>query len=616
MSLITSDVPANFAESLVTSFNATNPRVQRDFWRLFPKTRESYDIEKQQEVLKEVSGSSDWKRLGKPWFRQDAETGLVYRKSLPTRSRPTGRITVCVPYKHEFDIAAIEHVRSHILDSDSNRPSDIDSTIASKYTGIDRDQLRFMRQKCADCNAADAGVTKIELDCRPVVRRLLVTGDALNLESHPPTKARVKGVSRTPHYKPLPNNIISDAVSSSAHKYYSVYWIGCDDKLDEPISTQTLHHRHTAAANSRLIPNCFLPDEAQHLMHRAGPAFLFMDREHVHAHQSLVTASVLAASFPCKVHFQNDIWMRKQLSRVPALIEPASILMLAWRQYDEKTAINVQSIYERTKQYEPSLLRVFPSAAELEHVLGKVDDIRALDEIAKSTHPGWSFRPITCDSATTCRLSEVGVLKRSHSCGSEHVILKPKAIDIARHLRCQSSARRISSRRAAQTTERWFHQEFVDGLRKIGEFRVFIVTVQDTTARRGRRGRIIQVVHTIELLDRELVVTVLGSGGGWSDELNTSEKIDLDELGAFALYVFEALRSRPDWSTGFESLEIGARVDVGVTVLDGGPKYFVNEVTRIYEADFFAEWLAQPGTQTCREVSKAFAEVFVDTKGN
>lgn len=105
MSLITSDVPANFAESLVTSFNATNPRVQRDFWRLFPKTRESYDIEKQQEVLKEVSGSSDWKRLGKPWFRQDAETGLVYRKSLPTRSRPTGRITVCVPYKHEFDIA-------------------------------------------------------------------------------------------------------------------------------------------------------------------------------------------------------------------------------------------------------------------------------------------------------------------------------------------------------------------------------------------------------------------------------------------------------------------------------------------------------------------------------
>lgn len=223
-------------------------------------------------------------------------------------------------------------------------------------------------------------------------------------------------------------------------------------------------------------------------------------------------------------------------------------------------------------------------------------------------------RPITCDSATQCRLSEVGVLKRSHSCGSEHVILHPKAIDVAKHLRCQSSGRRISSRRAAQTTERWFHQEFVEGLRKLGEFRVFIVTVQDTTARRGRRGRVLQVVHTIELPDRELVVTVLGPGGSWPDELGTSEKIDLDELRAFALYVCEALRTRSNWSTSFESLEVGARVDVGVALLDSVPKYFVNEVTRIYEADFFAEWLAQPGTQTSRAVSTAFAEVFLETQ--
>lgn len=73
--------------------------------RLFPKTRESYDIGKQHEVLKEVTGSSNWKRLGKPWFRQDAVTGIVYRKSPPSQSSPTGRITVCVPYEHELDVA-------------------------------------------------------------------------------------------------------------------------------------------------------------------------------------------------------------------------------------------------------------------------------------------------------------------------------------------------------------------------------------------------------------------------------------------------------------------------------------------------------------------------------
>lgn len=148
-------------------------------------------------------------------------------------------------------------------------------------------------------------------------------------------------------------------------------------------------------------------------------------------------------------------------------------------------------------------------------------------------------------------------------------------------------------------------------MRKIGEFRIFIVTVKDIEARRGRRGRVIEVVHTIELPDRELVVTILGSRRSWPDDVGTNVKIDLDELQEFALYVFEALRSRPDWSTSFESLEIGARVDVGAAILDGVPNCFVNEVTRIYVSDCFAEWLAQRGTQTCRAVSTAFAEVFL-----
>ena len=105
MSQTTSSVLANGTQSFVISFNATDAGVRRDFWRLFPKTRESYDIEKQQEVLKELLGSNNWKRLSKPWFRQDAVTGLVYRKSPGSQSKPMGRITVCVPYEHEFDIA-------------------------------------------------------------------------------------------------------------------------------------------------------------------------------------------------------------------------------------------------------------------------------------------------------------------------------------------------------------------------------------------------------------------------------------------------------------------------------------------------------------------------------
>lgn len=105
MSQITPSIPAKYFESLVTSFNATDSGVRRDFLRLFPRTRESYDTGKQQEVLEELLSYCNWKRLGKPWFRQDAGTGIVYRKSPPSQSRPMGRITVCVPYEHEFDIA-------------------------------------------------------------------------------------------------------------------------------------------------------------------------------------------------------------------------------------------------------------------------------------------------------------------------------------------------------------------------------------------------------------------------------------------------------------------------------------------------------------------------------
>ena len=94
-------------------------------------------------------------------------------------------------------------------------------------------------------------------------------------------------------------------------------------------------------------------------------------------------------------------------------------------------------------------------------------------------------------------------------------------------------------------------------------------------------------------------------------QTNRHGEIDFQELERFAPYVFEALRSRPGWSTNFESLEIGARVNVGIAMFGNSYRYFVNEVTRIYEADFFAEWLVQPGTHLCRAVSAAFAEIFV-----
>lgn len=451
---------------------------------------------------------------------------------------------------------------------------------------------------------------QISVNCPLVVRNLTRTANALDVESHPSTM--ITDTSPGEERNHSSGGGVDSVGLSSDVRYSTLCWVGCEDKMTEPLSTQVIQHRHTTAVNSPHVPSCFLPHRAADLLHTLGPAFLTIDREHVTAHQSLVVASILEDRAECQVRYQTASWLQRQLVDKTSLLDPQTMLMLAWRRYDSSSDATVREIYLRVKRYEPGVVRIFPSKEELEHAHGKIGDIWVLDKVAQRAPSAWSFRPTTCDCTSECRLEKVGVLKRTHSCGSEHVIVHPTASDVSRLLRCTAGQRRTSKRKVAQITEQWFHQEFVEGLQRTGEFRVFIVTVSDVAATRGRRGEVVEVVHTIELEDRELVVTVLTPDSIWSKKPNTYAEADLQELKRFALYVFGALRDRPDWSTNFESLEIGARMDVGVTTMRGLCQFFVNEVTRIFEADFFAEWLAQPGTHICRAVSMAFEEVFID----
>ena len=611
------------------TMQSVDPHLEQSFYRRFPKTRESYDSGKERETLVTLSGSTDWKRIGRPSFRRDALTGIVLRKAQPSRLYPMGRVTACVPYELSFNVAvsqrlcisrlyipyvteqaqALEHVEEHALLSRGKKPDSIDSKIAAKYTGVNRDQLRYIRDQCFHCYANAGMSSQISVDCPLVVRNIVMTVRALNVESHPSTK--IKDTSSGGERGHTSGSGTASVGQSSNIRYSTLFWIGCEDKMTEQLSTQVMQHRHTTAVNSAHVPSCFMLDRAADLLHLSGPAFLSIGGEHVTAHQSLAVASILEDSARCQVRYQTARWLQRHLMNRSSPLDPQTMLMLAWRRYDSNAAAAVQEIYSHVKRYESRVLRVFPSKEELEHAHGKIGDIWALDEVAQGATSGWSFRPTTCDCTSACRLEKVGVLKRTHSCGSEHVIVRPTASDVSRHLRCTAGQRRMSKRRIAQGAERWFHQEFVEGLRQIGEFRVFIVTVNDVTATRGRRGEVVEMVHTVELEDRELVVTVLSSTSTWSGKPNTYGEVDLDELKRFALYVFNALRNRPDWSTNFESLEIGARIDVGITTVDESCRYFVNEVTRIYEADFFAEWLARPGTHICRTVSTALQEVFL-----
>jgi hypothetical protein len=505
-------------------------------------------------------------------------------------------------------LEALEHLLSHALCTGRHKPDDIDSKIASKYTGVDRDHLRFIRRRCGYCNSGINNTTTIYVNDSPTIQRLLTASRTLGPKSYPFVKST--SISTSMSCGESTDFGINAVTPGLAVRYSSVFWIGCGDDSAKPIPTQMLQHRLTSAANSAFLPSCFLPGKATQLQRIAGPTFLSSNSEHVTVHQSIVTASFLADITESNVEFQTSKWLQRQIQDNRSRLESGTLLLLAWRRHEPESC-TMQDIFKRFEGSESRDIRIFPSTHELDHAQEKLGDIRALDQIADCAPSGWSFRPVTCDNMSECRLGVNGVLKRTHSCGSDHVILHPTASDVSKHLQCLSRQRRMSTRRACQGVGRWFHQEFVEDLISGGEFRVFVITREDLSALRKRRGVVMEIIHTLELPDKELVVTVLHPNLVWRGKTQERSSVDFKELQDFALYVFDALRDRPDWSRNYESLEIGVRLDIGMSLASGRCSYFVNEITRIYEADFFAEWLAQPGTHICKAVAEAIQEVFM-----
>jgi hypothetical protein len=123
----------------------------------------------------------------------------------------------------------------------------------------------------------------------------------------------------------------------------------------------------------------------------------------------------------------------------------------------------VQDTRAYMAKQQADVLRMFPCPEESEYEQQKVGDIRALDQIAKCGPDRWSFRPVTCDSISRCQRYANSVLKKTHSCGSEHVIVHPTAADLSIYLQFLSRKPRASERQACQSVGRWFHQEFVPG---------------------------------------------------------------------------------------------------------------------------------------------------------
>ena len=343
-------------------------------------------------------------------------------------------------------------------------------------------------------------------------------------------------------------------------------------------------------------------------------------------HQYIVICQLLR-DFKRSVMFKSWSWLQEQMDiisqgpsptmrrrsarRAPAPPEVAEVfrdencrcvILLRPASRDTDLLTDIYSPLEVQKAFRPNgSLKVFPSQAEFVYSSGKLGDMEALDDIANADA---SYRPPTCRMGAggsyhlkhdSCPFNESRdyVSKRSNSYGCQHVEFRTSSIESVVDLHVGP--------------ERWFYQERIPSFQDPGEFRIFIVTTDDPSALRRRRGQIIHSVLT-HFAHNGHIVPVALEGQHWVEIQQKYSNLTPAALEQFALHIFDALRSREDATANFESLDVGVRLDIAISPLG---TFFVNEITRIWDADFFSgRTLGCPCLQIAFSVAKAVHEVF------
>jgi len=142
--------------------------------------------------------------------------------------------------------------------------------------------------------------------------------------------------------------------------------------------------------------------------------------------------------------------------------------------------------------------------------------------------------------------------------------------------------------------------------------------VEDPTAvTRGRRGEVIKVA----------ISTPKGINRGDDIYIREAREQDFLQMGQitlkgvedYALSVYDALRSQEDSLKRYESLEIGIRLDIGISPKSSwacSAQLFINEITRWYDASFFSTRLCNsPYDQICQRYTEAINSYFPANTG-
>jgi hypothetical protein len=330
-------------------------------------------------------------------------------------------------------------------------------------------------------------------------------------------------------------------------------------------------------------------------------------------HQSVATM-LLAKAASADVTFRTWDWVVENINtgklQSEVLEKDGRVIIIPASTVAEAPGLSLQTFYDRLRPVLAgrSTVSIFPSKTEHHWELEKIGDIGALDEIAQRQaalgDDRFAYRPRTCFGVGRCKLGGLSadarvVLKRSHSAASEHV--KITTVNDRDLLQCyKTDTGELDGRPSPDTEHIWFHQEYIEPLQSLGEFRVFIAC-----DRIPEGARVVSIAHT-KPGDNVLAVHALSEH---TFEGYESSKTELEE---FALFIHHQLLSRQDAQDHFESLRVGVRLDIGMSK-DG--RWFVNEVTRAFDADQFASYhLPYPHIQIAEAFADAFGRYFTCSK--
>ncbi|KAK1754116.1 hypothetical protein QBC47DRAFT_385735 [Echria macrotheca] len=356
-------------------------------------------------------------------------------------------------------------------------------------------------------------------------------------------------------------------------------------------------------------------DKAHKLMNQLGKSFIHHNKKtnQLLVHQSVVTMLLADRHKSLDIDFYPWSWVIENIrtgSLQTQILGKERVIVAPVSTISTVPGLTLQEFYDRLNPVLGMRNNVlfFPSRREHEFETDKIFAIRTMDEIAELQREKgiekYAYRPRTCFGLGKCTLADLPdnakvVLKRSCSSASEHVIITTAA-DRTR-LRCsrEDATELLGSQ---DGSEYWIHQEYVEELQSIGEFRVF-VCADDT--RVHYNGKVISIAHTKPTKKKGRVAVHWASSSSLHRIVGNEADNKLEELRQLALLIYREMRSRND--ERFGSLEVGARIDCGIKQRQSDWVWFGNEVTFPLEADQFPQaHLPYPHTLVAEAMANSF----------